>query len=835
MSTQLAISCPHCAATLKLKNNTFVGKKVPCPKCKKPFVVEQPPEDEFLAGDSEDYGDMANEESEHEEEVEAPRAKANAKGGKSKKKKSKSGGGFGPIAMIGGGVVLGLGLLGGLAYFAMTLFSGGTTNSWVKWLPENTDIAVQIRVADSLNAPFFKPITDHPTLSKLINQPPTLPMGGSTTAITYFQSLGIQAKDVDTLTFGATDGMAMAKANDQGPPRGPQQFVAVIRLKVPLEEAKLAQAPATVLTKEDYNGKSLYAIVGATSPKVSVHSVDATTILLGSDAELKAAIDGNGSAPAASRYAFADDKANFLFVAAPQDPEQLKSIGLSTFKTLKSGSKEQTTDVKGIYGNSYSITLNQDLVVNTRMSLDPGMAKNTADQFKLDVETFRTQFKASMTQMKSPNPFVSQAMIDKLVGHVDTMFASAQSSESGSTANLTMTLSGQIVADTLQMAEPFMPMLEQMAQQAQMAANSTAVEKPKIGDKAVDVLAYPGMVISAGENSKAKANALADKHNADIEAAMQEGAPAAAPPAAEGEAVPGNAVGEKAALMAKPEGDADAAEPQPQKKKKKGDDDEEMTAPAPADDGEMAKPDSEEGTKGGATKPGRKLSKKEQKLLEEQQEQGNSGGAPPPALMPDEETEEAADDGEDKPASKSAPKSAPIMKFGRGDEDEQMTAPAPADDGEMAKPAPETGTKGKAAKPGRKLSKKEQKLLEEQQEQGNSGGAPPPAPMPDDEAEEAADDGEDKPSSKSAPKSAPIMKFGRGDEDEEMTAPAPADDGEMAKPASKSASKSAPLMKSDNGKDDDDEEADDSEDVVQPKSAQKSRSRRRTANDKSDD
>ena len=101
MSTQLAISCPHCAATLKLKNNTFVGKKVPCPKCKKPFVVEQPPEDEFLAGDSEDYGDMANEESEHEEEVEAPRAKANAKGGKSKKKKAKSGGGFGPIAMIG--------------------------------------------------------------------------------------------------------------------------------------------------------------------------------------------------------------------------------------------------------------------------------------------------------------------------------------------------------------------------------------------------------------------------------------------------------------------------------------------------------------------------------------------------------------------------------------------------------------------------------------------------------------------------------------------------------------------------------------------------------------
>lgn len=811
MSTQFAITCPHCSATLKLKNSSFVGKKVPCPKCKQPFVVEQPPEDEFLADDDNDFGAMEGEDAEADEEFDAPRPKAKSKGeskgSKGKKKKSKSGGGFAPIAMIGGGVVLGLGLLGGLAYFAMTLFSGGTTNSWVKWLPENTDVAVQIRVADSLNAPFFQPITNHPTLSKLINQPPASPMGGSSAAFTFFEGLGIQAKDVDTLTFGATDGMAVAKANEQGPGRGPQQFVAVIRLKTPLDETKLAQAPATVLAKEDYNGKSLYTIVGATSPKVSVHSVDATTILLGSDAELKAAIDGNGSAPAASRYAFADDKANFLFAAAPQDPEQLKAIGLSTFRTYSSGKKEQSAEVKGIYGNSYSITLNQNLVVNTRMSLDSGMAKTTADQFKLDVEGFRTQFKASTTQMKSTNPFVSQEMLDKLVGHVDAMFASAQASESGSTANLTMTLSGQIVNDALQMAEPFMPMLEQMAQQAaQQAANSTAATKPKVGDKAIDVLAYPGMVISAGEKSKARIGDLGDKHNADIEAAMQEGGPTVALPAAEGEAASGKAAGEEAAAMAKPDGDADPApaESQSRKKKKKDDDDEEMTAPA--DDAEMAKPDSVEGAEGGAAKPGRKLSKKEQKLLEEQQEQGAAGAAPPPAAMPDEEAEDGE---EDKPASKSAPKSGPIMKFGRGDDDEEMTAPAPADEDEMAKPDSETEAKGKSAKPGRKLSKKEQKLLEEQEEQGATGGAPPPAAMSDEETEEAADGDEAKP--------APSLGLMKGkDEDDADQSAAPAN----------------PQMKS--GQNDDDA-ADDGEDEAPPKPAQKSRSRRRSTKDKSDD
>jgi hypothetical protein len=120
MSSPMAVSCPHCGAGLKLKNNSFVGKKVPCPKCKQPFVVEEPPQDEFLSQDD-DYGAME----EAEEEPEEPRPKSKAKGSKGGKgkKKSKSGG-FAPIAMIAGGTVMGIGLLGGIIYGAMSLFSG---------------------------------------------------------------------------------------------------------------------------------------------------------------------------------------------------------------------------------------------------------------------------------------------------------------------------------------------------------------------------------------------------------------------------------------------------------------------------------------------------------------------------------------------------------------------------------------------------------------------------------------------------------------------------------------------------------------------------------------
>lgn len=39
MNEAVTVTCPSCKANLKLKNRNSVGKKVPCPKCKQPFVV----------------------------------------------------------------------------------------------------------------------------------------------------------------------------------------------------------------------------------------------------------------------------------------------------------------------------------------------------------------------------------------------------------------------------------------------------------------------------------------------------------------------------------------------------------------------------------------------------------------------------------------------------------------------------------------------------------------------------------------------------------------------------------------------------------------------------
>lgn len=38
----IPVSCPHCTATFKIKSKSAIGKKVKCPKCDVPFVIENP-------------------------------------------------------------------------------------------------------------------------------------------------------------------------------------------------------------------------------------------------------------------------------------------------------------------------------------------------------------------------------------------------------------------------------------------------------------------------------------------------------------------------------------------------------------------------------------------------------------------------------------------------------------------------------------------------------------------------------------------------------------------------------------------------------------------------
>mgnify|MGYP003663015732 CR=1 FL=1 len=78
MVVPLAITCPHCAASFKVKSTSVIGKKVKCPKCAEPFVIPKPatataprptkklskakPEEDFFEDDADSSADMFEDE-----------------------------------------------------------------------------------------------------------------------------------------------------------------------------------------------------------------------------------------------------------------------------------------------------------------------------------------------------------------------------------------------------------------------------------------------------------------------------------------------------------------------------------------------------------------------------------------------------------------------------------------------------------------------------------------------------------------------------------------------------------------------------------------------------
>ena len=112
----ISIHCPHCDGTLKLQNRNAVGKKVRCPKCQEPFVVEIPdePEDEFAVAD--EFDSYSQEAPAEDDEEYAPPPRQSSKKGSKKKKKS-SDAQF-PVMIVVG------------ALFCRRLPGGGGADSW---------------------------------------------------------------------------------------------------------------------------------------------------------------------------------------------------------------------------------------------------------------------------------------------------------------------------------------------------------------------------------------------------------------------------------------------------------------------------------------------------------------------------------------------------------------------------------------------------------------------------------------------------------------------------------------------------------------------------------
>lgn len=296
MADPISVQCPHCKTKLKLKAAPPEGKKVGCPKCKKPFPVKAPPkkkkaeEDDFLDAlddlAEDDYEAPEDEDSEEQEEEAPVRSTKRSSGGGSKKgavkgkkgrSKKKS---SGPLLAIIGGSVAALLLLGGVVWLLMNLPGAkgisSASGEFIAFLPSDADVYFTARPADLIASPVLASFVQKPEGQKGLAE--------------FEKAFGFPAQEIEHLYLavkmdpnaakaaaqpgapmagnpmagnpmmgmpGMPGGMGMGMGMPGGNQPGVEDAVMLIRLKQPYGGKSLAQVTQG-FTVKSHSGISYY-------------------------------------------------------------------------------------------------------------------------------------------------------------------------------------------------------------------------------------------------------------------------------------------------------------------------------------------------------------------------------------------------------------------------------------------------------------------------------------------------------------------------------------------------------------------------------------------------
>ncbi len=415
MSEAISVQCPKCLAKLKLKNRSAVGKRVPCPKCKTAFVVESPAESddmEFMnLAEPDEFGSLGAADSEEISE------RAPATGGRSSKKKvppkkKSNSGNWQKSALVGGIVIMILGLLGGIGFFVAPWIGGLLAGNKIdlEWLPPECDVVVRVRVADVWNSSFGKALA---TGAKA----PILP--------NIKEMIGLEPQEIRTLTIGAAGFVTMA-TNGAAPGMGPNprrggmpdvprsggatpRNLMVLRMMQSFEpkqmEAKL-RGTRTV----PYQKYNLVYLGGTTFIGQVCIFPDNSTIVLGSEAEVKAAIDRQGKAERRSDLDYIESSRHVVIVLAPKDPAAFDVLTApSPFRPAALASIDAA--LKGKV-NGYCLGLsideaNLDLSIAANFKT-PEAAKEGVAELNKALQEVKTRF--SLTRSNAP-PLLSELVV----------------------------------------------------------------------------------------------------------------------------------------------------------------------------------------------------------------------------------------------------------------------------------------------------------------------------------------------------------------------------------------------------------------------------------------
>ncbi len=442
MATSLVVACTHCGSRLKLKEASFLGKKLRCPKCQQAFVAqtsgpEKPaaaakkkptrPADDFNFLDDlgeEDYEAPPSEGGDDMADL-PPLPVKKAKGktaAKGKKRRASSGPGAGKVALIAGLVVLGLAVVAGGVYgIVLIVQSLGGGGGRLAWLPEDSEIVCEIRVADLWNSPVLQPLTTSQVATSLAEQ---------------WKSVSkLNVTDVERVVVG---GSMQARSP-----------VVVVYSKVPIPLEEIRQNT----TEVQHNGYTLY--MDRTGPSGGFLP-NATTLVFGPEAMLKAAIDRKGAGPPAER--FRDLPSGGQIIVASSNPAAARPPGGSMNLPAE-------IDLNSVRFASAVLSFTADIGVQFNLTCTDAPF---AQKIVTDIEQGRTQALAQLETQRGqlvPNPFIDVTKLRAMLDSQQQILESVTVSNSGASVTGKLTVPGKLISDAADALGPMMPMMMQAFQQ----------------------------------------------------------------------------------------------------------------------------------------------------------------------------------------------------------------------------------------------------------------------------------------------------------------------------------------------------------------------------------
>lgn len=473
MPSPLTVYCPSCDAALKLKNREYIGKRVACPKCRKPFVVEDPAEAEndFSALDEFDSYEDDDADEEFEDEYERPAARRSApprpvkrgRSASSSRSPSRPGRSAGTsrrssgrqpnnLPFIIGGAVVGVGALVGLAFLVAGML-GGSSSAPVEsaWLPPDSEVFVSVEVAKLWNAKEVQNLLNLPEAQQAIAEAKSeFGMGPE-------ESLG----DIQRITAG---GSGLDRTQARPGALNAREFIVVIQRKSPWN-MQLIQSESRTAT---HSGKSYYI---ANGENVASYFPDERTRIVGPEAAVKSAIERGPAKPAFSQFTFVDAGHDMVFAMVPGDPSFFQQGQARQMPGASPSMQRATGAAQKLKGIALGLTLNGNLELQAQARLADGTAASDLDAA---IDDAVGEARQALEQQKQQAPQMAM-----FLGPVEEILDSVSSSRRGEIVTVSARVPESMLGAQVPMMMALMlPAMQQAREAARRAEDRENVPAP---------------------------------------------------------------------------------------------------------------------------------------------------------------------------------------------------------------------------------------------------------------------------------------------------------------------------------------------------------------------